>query len=775
MKVHKPQHPYSFLSISILNIGRLLAMIVSTFLLCSVSQAQTPTITSISPTVATPLGGTVTTITGTNFFSGATVTFGANNATTVTWVSRTQLKATTPASTGDAEGAVNVTVTNPSTLAATLPNGFTYRYPAPTVTKISPTVATPNGGTVITITGTNFLSGATVAFGANSATAVTFVSKTSLKATTPASPGDAEGSVNVTVTNPDTLAATLSNGFTYQYPAPTVTSLTPTVATPVGGTVVTITGTNFIKGATVAFGANSSTTVTFVSKTSLKATTPASPGDAEGPVNVTVTNPDTQAATLSNGFTYQYPAPTVTSLTPTSATPLGGTVVTITGTNFIKGATVTFGANNSPTVIFVSKTQLKATTPASTGDADGPVNVTVTNPDTQAATLTNGFTYELAAPTITKISPTVSSTKGGTVITITGTNFVSGATVAFGPNPATSVTFVSKTQLKATTPSSGGVEGNVSVFVTNPDTQTATLSEGLMYDLPPSITSISPAYGPPAGGYAVTVNGLYFRCGTLCPGGPIVTFGGTAATSVIFNSNTSLTVTVPPGVAGPVNVTEKNTDGLGVTLTNGFTYSSIAITQVSPIIGPLGGGNTVTIQGSGFDSTSTVTFGATAATSVTLVSSTTLTAVAPAHVAGPVAITVSGSGGSAVQAKAYTFSGLPIITTVTPSSGALAGGTSVTPQRLQSGKSRQCNVRGKRGYYRQRHAWHGSSYQPRICGRRQSGIGYGDSPGWNLHFAERLPVSTIDFDARPGRRLSDLSLQQYVDGDGRDGALHLVN
>jgi hypothetical protein len=687
MKLQKSHNTNTFSSISILYVGRLMAMIVSIlFVLCSVSEAQTPIVSSISPTVATPLGGTVTTITGANFIKGATVTFGANNGTAVTWVSKTQLRATTPASTGETEGAVNVTVTNPNTQASTLPNGFTYLYPAPTVTKISPTVATPAGGTSITITGTNFLSGATVAFGGISATAVTFVSKTSLKATTPASPGAAEGPVNVTVTNPDTQAATLLNGFTYQYPAPTVTSLTPTVATPVGGTVVTITGTNFIKGATVVFGANSATAVTFVSKTQLKATTPASPGDAEGPVNVTVTNPDTQAATLSNGFTYQYPAPTVTSLTPTGGTPLGGTVVTITGTNFIKGATVAFGANSSTTVTFVSKTQLKATTPASTGDADGAVNVTVTNPDTQAATLTNGFTYQLAAPTITTISPTVSSTNGGTVITITGTNFVSGATVAFGANNATNVTFVSKTQLKATTPSTGGVEGSVSVFVTNPDAQTATLSQGLMYDLPPSITSISPAYGPPAGGYAVTVNGQYFRCGTLCPGGPIVTFGGTAATSVIFNSNTSLTVTVPPGAAGSVNVTEKNTDGLSTALTNGFTYSSIAITQVSPNIGPLGGGNTVTIQGSGFDSGSSVTFGATAATSVTFVSATTLTAVAPAHVAGPVTITVSGSGGSAALAKAYDYSGLPIITSVTPSAGSLAGGTSVNINGYNLGK-----------------------------------------------------------------------------------------
>jgi hypothetical protein len=646
-------------------------------------QLPAPTVTSISPTVATPIGGTVITITGTHFVTGAKVAFGANSATAVTVVSMTQLKATTPASTGDAEGPVNVTVTNPDIQAATLSNGFTYQYPAPTVTSLAPTVATPVGGTVITITGTHFVTGAKVAFGANSATAVIFVSATQLKATTPASTGDAEGPVNVTVTNPDTQAATLSNGFTYQYPAPTVTSLSPTAGTPVGGTLITITGTHFVTGAKVAFGANSATAVTFVSMTQLKATTPASPGDAEGLVNVTVTNPDTQAATLSNGFTYQYPAPTVTSLAPTVATPVGGTVITITGTHFVTGAKVAFGANSATAVTFVSATQLKATTPASTGDAEGPVNVTVTNPDTQAATLSNGFTYQYPAPTITKISPAVSSTSGGTVITITGTNFVSGATVAFGPNAATNVTFVSKTSLKATTPAStlpspGGPEGTVSVFVTNPDAQIATLSEGLTYDLPPSITSISPAVGLPAGGYQVTLKGQYFRCGSLCPGGPVVTFGSTPATSVVFNNNTSLTVTVPAGAAGVANVSETNTDGLSTTLKSGFAYGGVQVTQVSPAIGPLTGTNTVTIQGQGFTTGSTVTFGTTAATSVTFVSVTTLTAVAPAHGGGPVNVTVANANGTAILPSAYQYTGLPIISGVSPSAGPLAGGTSVS-------------------------------------------------------------------------------------------------
>ena len=122
--------------------------------------------------------------------------------------------------------------------------------------------------------------------------------------------------------------------------------------------------------------------------------------------------------------------------------------------------------------------------------------------------------------------------------------------MSFGLNNATNVVFVSKTSLQATTPAStNSAEGNVNVTVTNPDSQAATLTGGLLYHLPPSLTSITPAFGLPAGGYTVVLNGQYFRAGAA------VLFGTVPATSVAFNSNTTLTVGVPAQAAGLVNVT----------------------------------------------------------------------------------------------------------------------------------------------------------------------------------------------------------------------------
>src|SRR5262249_40879419 len=58
--------------------------------------------------------------------------------------------------------------------------------PAPTVGSIDHTTGSPAGGTSVTITGTGFVTGATVKFGGTAATSVTVVNATTITATTPA-------------------------------------------------------------------------------------------------------------------------------------------------------------------------------------------------------------------------------------------------------------------------------------------------------------------------------------------------------------------------------------------------------------------------------------------------------------------------------------------------------------------------------------------------------------------------------------------------------------
>jgi FKBP-type peptidyl-prolyl cis-trans isomerase FkpA len=86
--------------------------------------------------------------------------------------------------------------------------------------------------------------------------------------------------------------------------------------------------------------------------------------------------------------------PTVKAVDPASGTTDGGTSVTITGTGFISGVTVTFGGTAATNVTVISSTSLTATTPPS---AAGAVAVAATNPDGLSGTLLGGYTY--VAPT----------------------------------------------------------------------------------------------------------------------------------------------------------------------------------------------------------------------------------------------------------------------------------------------------------------------------------------------------------------------------------------
>jgi len=86
------------------------------------ASAPTANPISLSPNNGPIAGGTSTTITGTNFLAGATVTFGGTAATAGT-ITSTTIAVTSPAHT---VGAVDVVVTNPGALPGTLHNGFTY-------------------------------------------------------------------------------------------------------------------------------------------------------------------------------------------------------------------------------------------------------------------------------------------------------------------------------------------------------------------------------------------------------------------------------------------------------------------------------------------------------------------------------------------------------------------------------------------------------------------------------------------------------------------------
>lgn len=83
----------------------------------------------------------------------------------------------------------------------------------------------------------------------------------------------------------------------------------------------------------------------------------------------------------------------------------------------------------------------------------------------------------------------------------------------------------------------------------------------------PALTSVSPAFGPTAGGTTITITG------TALTNTNAVTVRGNAATSVVVVSDTTVTAITPPGSIGAANVQVTTPEGTA-TISGGFTYGN---------------------------------------------------------------------------------------------------------------------------------------------------------------------------------------------------------
>jgi eukaryotic-like serine/threonine-protein kinase len=168
--------------------------------------APPPAVSGVSPSSGPATGGTTVTISGTGLAGATAVHFGSASAT-ISSDSATKITVTSPAV--DATGAVSVTVTTPvgTSAAAT----FTYLAPPPSVTGLKPNSGSTEGGTTVTIVGSNLAGATSVSFGGAAATIVSDGAE-EITVTSPAG----QGAVSVTVTTPSGT----SSGATFTYVSP---------------------------------------------------------------------------------------------------------------------------------------------------------------------------------------------------------------------------------------------------------------------------------------------------------------------------------------------------------------------------------------------------------------------------------------------------------------------------------------------------------------------------------------------------------------------------
>ncbi|PWD51789.1 hypothetical protein C8046_15185 [Serinibacter arcticus] len=334
-----------------------------------------PTAISLDPTAGPVAGGTPVTVTGTNFVPGSVVSIDGVSVETEVGEDGTTVSFVTPE---HEVGPVDVVVTTPG--GTTAPLTFTY-VDVPTATSLDPTAGPVAGGTPVTVTGTNFVPGSVVSIDGVSVETEVGEDGTTVSFVTP--PHEA-GPVDVVVTTPGGVTTPLT--FTY-VDVPTTGSLAPEVGPVAGGTEVTVRGANFTADSVVTIDESEVTpTVVDGEGTSLTFLTPP---HAAGPVPVSVTTPGGSTEPLTFTYVEGPVVPTAASLTPAFGPVVGGTEVTVAGSDFGEGSVVVIdGLEVEPTAVNEEGTSLTFLTPAHEA---GHVPVTVTTASGTSAPLT--YTY----------------------------------------------------------------------------------------------------------------------------------------------------------------------------------------------------------------------------------------------------------------------------------------------------------------------------------------------------------------------------------------------
>jgi hypothetical protein len=183
--------------------------------------------------------------------------------------------------------------------------------------------------------------------------------------------------------------------------APALSSISPNSAALNASAVsVTATGTNFTSASQIEWNGTALTT-TFGSTTSLQAQIPVSDLTAAGTFNVTVATGSQTTSAVA--FTVNNPAPTLTSISPSSVVAGSNAVtITLTGTNFLSNSVVQWNGA-ALTTTYQNATSLQAEIPASDLSTVGTASITVQNP-APGGGISNAVTFSIITAPSTTLS-----------------------------------------------------------------------------------------------------------------------------------------------------------------------------------------------------------------------------------------------------------------------------------------------------------------------------------------------------------------------------------
>jgi len=524
-------------------------------------------------------GGIPLTVEGINFgLSGSGVTVGGNNCT-VTSQTDTKIICTLPAGSGNDQHVIVTTSTGLSS------NYVLFSYDPPQLFGYllwSPREGPAKGGTVIYLQGSSLGNAPMVLVDGNVCELI-HANHTYIECSTPPGTG-ADKDVLVTA------GAYTTDAYPFAYFPPNVTSIFPVHGPTSGGTLVTLTGTNFgsYPDRCVVATAGAIQTPTFQNDTYIIYQTP----EGHGLVGVNVLV-DSQP---SNGMSFQYDTAMIESISPTTGRTDGGspaTLIDVYGSGFTDAGYVTVGGVQATlTGIGYTDTHIQFLLPAGQGYA--PIIVV-----TAASSIPSSpFPFTYLPPTLDTIDPPTAATSGNILLTLGGSNFGQSGSIQIGgqtcttQSPGTSWSF---SKIVCLLPPGQGANLNVTLVVAGQSPATA---PKFSY-LPPSVSNVVPPSGSTVGGQSVTLYGSNFglsaQINFLTPDGPACPLTG------LGQSHIQIVCQVPAGQGLDVPI-YVNVSGQVSLLTTASVYDYLAptITSLTPLTAPTSGHTALVLLGSNF-------------------------------------------------------------------------------------------------------------------------------------------------------------------------------
>ncbi len=650
-----------------------------------------PVLNSISP-ASVPSGTSLTvTLTGQNFAAPASIAVQGLGITVsgVSVISATKITATFAVSASTVPGSYSVSVTTSGGVSGGVPLQISSGVPV--LKSVSPSSGAAGSSVGVTMTGANFAAPATVAVQGQGITVsgVTLIGPTTVTATFALAANAAPGSYSVSLMTP---AGTTGN-VPFQVSSvgsrvPVLTSLSPPNGVVGSAVHVTLTGTGFTAATSLRLsgpGASIGGSAVVVSSTQITATFTLSATAVLGVHNVYVVDPAGTSDILPFTVNSSASGPVFTSITPSAGTPGTAVNVTLAGSNFISGASLSIIGSGvtASNVTVVSSTRITATLTVAGNAAPGSYPVSVTTTGGSSGTMP--FVVTAASPVLTSLSP-ASGVAGTSIgVTLAGSNFATGASINISGSgvTASNVVVVNGSQITATLViAANAASGSYSVGVVMSSGSSGTMPF-IVSAAPPILTSLSPASGVAGTSIGVTLAGSNFATGASIN---ISGSGVTASNVVVVNSSqiTSTLVIAPNAAPGSYSVGVVTSSGSSGAMPFIVSAAPPILTSLSPASGVAGTSIGVTLAGSNFATGASINISGAGVTAsnVVVVNGSQITAtlmIAANALSGsyPVAVTTTG-GSSGMVPFTVSLTSPPVLTSLTPASGVAGTSTSVT-------------------------------------------------------------------------------------------------